>query len=114
MDFSSLAIKLNEKTSINYGVFINTLVDFLIVAFAIFLVVKQINRLKRAPPPADSALGPHRPPVRNTGARSVLVAVSVQVGVLVFVLVVVAAVTHRLVAFFVLLRTVFAGSAPAG
>lgn len=53
MDFSSLAIKLNEKTSINYGVFINTLVDFLIVAFAIFLVVKQINRLKRAPPPAD-------------------------------------------------------------
>lgn len=53
MDFSSLAIKLNEKTSINYGVFINTLVDFLIVAFAIFLVVKQINRLKRAPLPAD-------------------------------------------------------------
>lgn len=53
MDFSSLAIRLNEKTSINYGVFINTLVDFLIVAFAIFLVVKQINRLKRAPPPAD-------------------------------------------------------------
>lgn len=54
MDFSSLAIRLNEKTSINYGAFINTLVDFLIVAFAIFLVVKQINRLKRAPPPDPS------------------------------------------------------------
>lgn len=53
VDFSSLAIVLKEKTdtaaavSINYGVFINTLLDFLIVAFVIFLLVKQINRLKK-------------------------------------------------------------------
>ncbi len=53
MDFSGLAIQLNEKTAIKYGVFINTLVDFVIVAFAIFLVVKQMNRLKKAPPPAE-------------------------------------------------------------
>ena len=53
MDFSNLAIHLNEKTAIKYGVFINTTVDFVIVAFAIFLVIKQINRLKKAPPPAD-------------------------------------------------------------
>ena len=53
MDFSSLAIHLNEKTAIKYGVFINHILDFVIVAFAIFMVIKQINRLKKAPPPAD-------------------------------------------------------------
>jgi large conductance mechanosensitive channel len=38
--------------TLNYGVFINAVIDFLIVAFAIFMMVKQINRLKReAPPP---------------------------------------------------------------
>jgi len=53
MDFSTLAIHLNEKTAIKYGVFINNVLDFVIVAFAIFMVIKQINRLKKAPPPAD-------------------------------------------------------------
>jgi large conductance mechanosensitive channel len=53
MDFASLAIHLNEKTAVKYGVFINTTLDFVIVAFAIFLVIKQVNRLKKAPPPAD-------------------------------------------------------------
>ncbi|MBN2577522.1 MAG: large-conductance mechanosensitive channel protein MscL [Pirellulales bacterium] len=58
MDFSSLAITLREKSGevpavvISYGTFINTVVDFVIVAFAIFLVIKQLNRLKREPPPA--------------------------------------------------------------
>jgi large conductance mechanosensitive channel len=53
MDFAKLAIELNEKAAIKYGLFINSIVDFVIVAFAIFLVIKQINRLKKAPPPAD-------------------------------------------------------------
>ena len=52
MDFSSLAIALNNKTSIKYGLFLNNILDFVIVAFAIFLVIKQINRLKQAPPAA--------------------------------------------------------------
>jgi large conductance mechanosensitive channel len=34
---------------IKYGLFINTLIEFLIVAFVIFLVVKAVNRLKRRP-----------------------------------------------------------------
>jgi large conductance mechanosensitive channel len=38
--------------TLNYGVFINTIIDFLIVAFIIFLIVKQVNRMKRAPAPA--------------------------------------------------------------
>ncbi len=53
VDFSSLMLQFNEKTAIKYGVFINNVLDFVIVAFAIFVVVKQINRLKKAPPPAD-------------------------------------------------------------
>jgi large conductance mechanosensitive channel len=50
VNFSSLAIHLNDKTSINYGSFINTVIDFVIVALAIFVVVKQINMLKRPAP----------------------------------------------------------------
>ena len=41
--------------TVNYGVFINTIITFLIVAFAVFLLVKQINRMKREEeaPPAE-------------------------------------------------------------
>jgi large conductance mechanosensitive channel len=39
--------------TLNYGIFLNFVINFLIVAFAIFLVIKQINRLKKSPPPAD-------------------------------------------------------------
>ncbi len=35
--------------TLNYGVFINTIIDFLIVAFAIFLLIRQVNRLQRQP-----------------------------------------------------------------
>jgi large conductance mechanosensitive channel len=38
--------------TLNYGLFINTIIDFLIVAFIIFLIVRQINRMKGAPVPA--------------------------------------------------------------
>jgi large conductance mechanosensitive channel len=34
--------------TLNYGVFVNTIISFLIVAFAVFLLVRQINRLRRA------------------------------------------------------------------
>jgi large conductance mechanosensitive channel len=50
VDFSTLAIVLNEKTTIKYGVFLNNVLDFIIVAFCIFLVVKQLNRLRQGPP----------------------------------------------------------------
>ncbi|HXF48344.1 MAG TPA: large conductance mechanosensitive channel protein MscL [Verrucomicrobiae bacterium] len=65
VDFSNLFINLSGRsfTSLaeakaagvpvmSYGVFINTVIDFIIVAFVIFLLVKQINRLKSHPPPA--------------------------------------------------------------
>lgn len=44
----------NGAVTLNYGVFINTVVDFLIVAFVIFIVIKQINRLRRQPEPAPA------------------------------------------------------------
>jgi large conductance mechanosensitive channel len=52
VDFTQLAITLKAKTAeaeavtIKYGVFINTVLDFIIVAFVIFMVIKQMNRLK--------------------------------------------------------------------
>lgn len=39
--------------TINYGVFVNTIISFLIVAFAVFLLIRQINRLKREEAPRE-------------------------------------------------------------
>jgi large conductance mechanosensitive channel len=47
-EFASLAAaKEAGAATLNYGVFLNTIIDFLIVAFAIFLLVRQVNRFKR-------------------------------------------------------------------
>ena len=54
MDFSSLAVQLKEASEgveavqLKYGVFVQTVVDFIIIAFAIFLVVKAMNSAKDA------------------------------------------------------------------
>ena len=53
VDFSNLAITLREGSEgvqpvlLKYGIFINTVLDFLIIAFAIFMVVKGMNALKK-------------------------------------------------------------------
>ena len=65
VDFSKLFISLSSQSfatleeakkagvvTINYGLFINTVIDFLIVAFVIFMMIRQINRLKKEPAPA--------------------------------------------------------------
>ena len=67
VDFASLYINLSGKTfetlkqakdagaaTLNYGLFLNTVFEFLIIAIAIFVVVKQINRLKSQPAPAPA------------------------------------------------------------
>lgn len=64
VDFSNLFINLSGGSyrslaeakaagaaTINYGAFINTIIDFVIVAFAIFLLVRGVNRLRREPAP---------------------------------------------------------------
>lgn len=68
VDFANFYINLSGRSyatladaqtagavTINYGVFLNTIINFLIIAFAIFLLVRQINRLKKpAPAPAPA------------------------------------------------------------
>jgi large conductance mechanosensitive channel len=49
---------LAEAVKLNYGVFINTVINFVIVAFCIFLVVKLMNAAKRTTPPPSAAPAP--------------------------------------------------------
>lgn len=64
VDFTNLALTLpalqegKEAVTINYGAFLQTVLDFLIVAFAIFLMIKVINRWKRKEEVAPSAPPP--------------------------------------------------------
>lgn len=48
------AAKAAGAATVNYGVFINTVINFLIVAFAIFMLIRQVNKMKR-PVPAPAA-----------------------------------------------------------
>ena len=68
VDFSNLFINLSGKSfatlaeakaagaaTLNYGLFLNAVIDFAIVAFAIFMLVRAVNRMKRQPEPAPAA-----------------------------------------------------------
>ena len=68
VDFANLFINLSGTpyttladaqaagaATINYGIFINTVLDFIIVAFVIFLLIRQINRMKRKEEAAPAA-----------------------------------------------------------
>ena len=79
VDFSSLYILLKDgakvagpyasladaqtagAVTLNYGIFINTVVSFLIVAFSVFMVVKSINQLKRK----EEEIPPEAPTTKN-------------------------------------------------
>ena len=65
INFSDMFVSLNGQSyasladakkaaapTLNYGVFVNTVIEFLIVGFVIFLVVKQVNRLQKPAPAA--------------------------------------------------------------
>jgi large conductance mechanosensitive channel len=64
------AAKAAGAVTINYGLFINAIIKFVIVAFAVFLLVKQINRLKFNMGPA--AAGPTKTEELLTEIRDVL------------------------------------------
>jgi large conductance mechanosensitive channel len=49
------AAKADKAPTLNYGLFINTIIEFLIIAFVIFLVVKQLNRFMPPPPPPPAS-----------------------------------------------------------
>jgi large conductance mechanosensitive channel len=46
VDFSNLVLKLNDDVAIKYGAFLNTVISFIIVAFAVFILIKAINTLQ--------------------------------------------------------------------
>jgi large conductance mechanosensitive channel len=90
-DFSKLRIILKEgsdavmngdqvitpavtEVAVKYGAFVNTILDFIIVAFSIFMVIKAYNRMKKkeeaAPPPAPPA--PSKEEVLLTEIRDIL------------------------------------------
>lgn len=71
VDFSSLFVDLSGQShaslaaakaagaaTINYGVFLNNVLDFLIVAFVMFMMIRQFNRMKRQPAPAPATTKP--------------------------------------------------------
>lgn len=79
VDFSSLFIDLSRTSppslaaakaagapTLNYGVFLQSVFDFLIIAFVIFMLVKQVNRFKKETPP------PPPPPPAPTNEEKLL------------------------------------------
>jgi large conductance mechanosensitive channel len=79
IDFSHFVVDLGrgadgQPVLLKYGVFIQSVIDFLVVAFVIFIAVRAINRLKR--PPAQAAApapAPSREEVLLTEIRDALV-----------------------------------------
>lgn len=81
VDFSSLFIDLSRTSpsslaaakaagapTLNYGVFLQSVFDFLIIAFAIFMLVKQVNRFKKE----DASPPPPPPPPAQTNEEKLL------------------------------------------
>ena len=65
INFSDLAMTVGTDPKgapvlLKYGAFLQTLFDFLIIAFVIFIAVKGINKLKKPPPPAVDAPPPRQ------------------------------------------------------
>ncbi|MCK6569191.1 MAG: large conductance mechanosensitive channel protein MscL [Anaerolineales bacterium] len=52
INFGELSVTVGAA-QIKWGLFVQSIIDFLIIAFVIFLIVKSANRMKKAPPPAD-------------------------------------------------------------
>jgi len=80
VDFSSLFLNLSGMPqpslaaakaagapTLNYGVFLQSVFDFIIIAFVIFMLVKQVNRFKKEAPPAPPA-----PPAGPTNEEKLL------------------------------------------
>lgn len=79
VDFSDLKLVIKEgakeaeNVTVNYGMFIQNVVDFLIIAFSIFVVVKLINKLKKAEKEEEKqALAPAEDIVLLTEIRDLL------------------------------------------
>ena len=68
INFSDLAVRISTDAGgkpvlLKYGVFIQTVFEFIIIALCIFIVIKGINQLKRPPPPSSAT--PPPPPTKT-------------------------------------------------
>jgi len=68
VNFSDLAVRIASDAAgkpvlLKYGVFLQTVFEFIVIALCIFVVIKGINKLKRPPPPAVAASPP--PPTKT-------------------------------------------------
>ena len=72
VSFNELALQIGTDPAgkpvlFKYGAFLQTVLEFLIIAFVLFLIIKGINRLKRPPPPTADA-----PPIPPTKTEALL------------------------------------------
>lgn len=85
INFNSLFISLDGKTYeslakakemgapvLGYGIFLNTMLEFLILAFCVFLLVKVVNKIKRSEPPLAEVASPPNSEVLLTEIRDLL------------------------------------------
>jgi large conductance mechanosensitive channel len=68
INFSDLAAQISTNAAgkpvlLKYGAFLQTIIEFVVIAFSIFVVVRGINKLKRPPPPQPDA--PPPPPTKT-------------------------------------------------
>jgi large conductance mechanosensitive channel len=68
VNFTDLAVQIATNSAgkpvmIRYGAFVQTVFEFIVIAFSIFVVIMGINKLKRPPPPAADA--PPPPPTKT-------------------------------------------------
>jgi large conductance mechanosensitive channel len=68
INFSDLAARISTNAAgkpvlLKYGAFLQTIIEFVVIAFSIFVVVRGINKLKRPPPPQPDA--PPPPPTKT-------------------------------------------------
>ncbi len=78
VDFTKLGVTLKEAADgvpavmLNYGNFIQAVVDFTIVAIAIFMAIKLMNKMKRTEPPAPEAPAPTKEEILLAEIRDIL------------------------------------------
>lgn len=78
VNFATLALELGKDPSgasvlLKYGVFLQSIVDFVIIAFVLFIALRAVNNLKNAPPaPAGAPAAPPRQEVLLEEIRDAL------------------------------------------
>lgn len=75
VDFKNFAVNLpvpkGDPVLIKYGLFLQSIIDFLIIAFVLFLVIKAMNEMKKRMMAAEAAAPPPPPPASETYLKEI-------------------------------------------